>query len=414
MDRRVVVTGVGVISPVGNNKSDFWNSIINGESGVRQLTSFDASNFSSRIAGEVKNFDPLRYLNSKDLKKTDRFVQFALAAAKEAIEDAKLSLDEEDPYRVGVLVGSGIGSLFAIEQQHKILLEKGPSRISPFLIPRLIVNMASGQISISFKIKGPNFSIVTACASGTHAIGEAFRIIQRQEAEVMIAGGTESCITPLGVGGFCAMKALSTRNDNPEKASRPFDKERDGFIMAEGAGVVILESLDHAKGRSCPNIYAEILGYGTSGDAYHMTAPEPSGESPAKCMENALKDAGMKPEQISYINAHGTSTQLNDKVETQAIKKVFGEYAKRIPVSATKSMTGHLLGAAGGVEFIICTLAICQGIIPPTINYEYLDPECDLDYVPNKARRINVETALTNSFGFGGHNASLILGRFKQ
>ncbi len=414
MNRRIVVTGAGIISPVGNNKYDFWNSIINGKSGIGKLSSFDASNFSSKIAAEVKNFDPLVCLSKKDLKKTDKFVQFALAATKQALENSKLSLDKEDPYKIGVLVGSGIGSLFAVEQQHKIFLEKGPSRISPFLIPRLIINMASGQISISFKIKGPNFCVVTACASGSHAIGEAFRVIQRQEAEIMIAGGTESCITPLGVGGFCSMKALSTRNDNPEAASRPFDKERDGFVMGEGTGIVVLESLEHAKKRACSKIYAEVLGYGMSADAYHMTAPEPSGESPAKCMENALKDAGLKPEQISYINAHGTSTQLNDKIETQAIKKVFGEYAKKIPISSTKSMTGHLLGAAGGVEFIVCMLAIHNGIIPPTINYKYPDPDCDLDYVPNKARKSDVEIALTNSFGFGGHNATLILGKFKE
>ena len=406
MKRRVVVTGIGVISPVGNNREDFWTSIIKGMSGIGPLTFFDCNGYDSRIAGEVKNFTPHSFIPKKELRRMEKFVQFAVTAAKEAVDDSVLDLSKEDPFRIGVLVGSGIGSLRIIEAQHQVVLQKGPSRISPFLIPMLIVNMAAGHISILFNIKGPNSCTTTACASGTHAIGDAFRIIQYGDADVMIAGGTESCLTSLGVGGFCSLKALSTRNNEPGKASRPFDKERDGFIMAEGAGIVILEEIEHAKKRNA-KIYAEVIGYGMTGDGYHMTAPDPSGESPARCMANALKDGNIKPKDISYINAHGTSTLLNDKVETFAIKKVFGEYAKRIAISSTKSMTGHLLGAAGGVEFIVCCLAIGRGTVPPTINYEYPDPDCDLDYVPNEARQIKVNITLSNSLGFGGHNATI-------
>jgi len=336
----------------------------------------------------------------------EKFVQFAVTAAKEAVDDSGLDIPNENPFKIGVLVGSGIGSLRIIEEQHAVILKRGPSRITPFLIPMLIVNMASGHISIMFKLKGPNSCTTTACAAGTHALGNAFKIIQRGDADVMVTGGTESCITPLGVGGFCALKALSTRNNEPERASRPFDKERDGFVIAEGSGMVVLEEYEHAKKRNA-RIYAEVIGFGMSGDGYHMTAPDPTAESPAECMRSALKDAGIKPEDVSYINAHGTSTSLNDKVETLAIKKVFGDCAKKVPISSTKSMTGHLLGAAGGIEFVACCLAIKDGIIPPTINYENPDPDCDLDYVPNKARKAKVDICMSNSLGFGGHNATI-------
>jgi len=410
MKRRIVVTGLGVISPVGNNKEGFWTSLVNGKSGIGPLTSFDCRDYDSRIAGEIKDFTPHPFIPKKELRRMEKFVKFAVTAAKEAVDDSGLDISKEDPFNIGVLVGSGIGSLRIIEEQHKVILEKGPSRITPFLIPMLIVNMASGHISIMFNVKGPNSCTTTACAAGSHAIGGALRIIQHGDADVMITGGTESCLTALGVGGFCAMKALSTRNNEPQKASRPFDKERDGFVIAEGAGIAVLEELEHAKKRNA-RIYAEVSGFGMSGDGYHMTAPDPSGEGPANCMQSALKDARIKPEDISYINAHGTSTKLNDKVETLAIKKVFGGYAKKLAISSTKSMTGHLLGAAGGVEFAACCLAIERNVIPPTINYEYPDPHCDLEYVPNQARNEKVDIALSNSLGFGGHNATLCLKR---
>lgn len=413
MKQRVVVTGAGVISPVGNNKDEFWNSLLNGKSGIDRLTTFDPTDFASQIAGEVKGFDPSPFISAKDLRRMEKFVQYAVSATKMAIADAHLDLEREDPNRIGALVGSGIGSLRVIEEQYQVLLEKGPSKLSPFLIPMLIVNMASGQISIQLKIKGPNSCVTTACASGNHAIGDSFKILQRGDAEVMIAGGTESCITPLGIGGFCALKALSTRNEQPQKASRPFDRERDGFVMGEGAGIAILETLEHAKKRNA-SIYAEVIGYGMSADAYHITAPDPEGDGAARAMMAAITDAGISPEEVSYINAHGTSTPLNDKVETKAIKKVFGHHSKKIPVSSTKSMTGHLLGAAGGVEFVACCLAITHSSIPPTINYENPDPDCDLDYVPNEARRAEVRVALSNSLGFGGHNATLIVKRFAE
>jgi len=406
MKRRVVVTGLGVISAIGCAKEEFWDNLIKGKSGVGPLTRFDAAQYDSRIAGEVKNFVPHPFISSKDLRRMEKFVQFGVTAAKNAIDDADLDVSKEDPYKIGVIVGSGIGSLRIIEEQHSVILEKGPSRISPFLIPMLIVNMASGHISIMTGIKGPNLCTTTACASGSHAIGDAMRMIQYGDADVMIAGGAESCITTLGVGGFCALKALSTRNNEPERASRPFDKDRDGFVMAEGCGIVVLEELKHAKKRNA-KIYGEIVGYGMTGDAYHMTAPDPKGEGAARCMINALKDGNLKPEDISYINAHGTSTTLNDKIETLAIKKVFGSFAKKVPISSTKSMMGHQLGAAGAVEFVICCLSIERSIIPPTINYENPDPDCDLDYVPNKARKTKVNICLSNSLGFGGHNATL-------
>ncbi|OIO32978.1 MAG: beta-ketoacyl-[acyl-carrier-protein] synthase II [Candidatus Omnitrophica bacterium CG1_02_40_15] len=408
MKRRVVVTGLGVISPIGCAKEAFWANLIKGKSGIAPLTYFDASQYESRIAGEIKDFAPHPFISVKNLRRMEKFVQFGVTAAKNAIDDSGIDVSKEDPYRIGIIVGSGIGSLRIIEEEHKVILEKGPSRITPFLIPMLIVNMAAGHISIMIGVKGPNLCTTTACASGSHAIGEAMRIIQYGDADIMIAGGTESCITTLGIGGFCALKALSTRNNDPERASRPFDKDRDGFVMSEGCGIVILEELKHAKKRNA-KIYGEAVGYGMTGDAYHMTAPDPKAEGPARCMLNALKDANLKPEEISYINAHGTSTPLNDKIETLAIKKVFGNFAKKVPISSTKSMLGHQLGAAGAVEFVICCLSIERGVIPPTINYETQDPDCDLDYVPNKARQLKVNTCLSNSLGFGGHNATLIV-----
>ncbi len=410
--RRVVITGLGVVSPVGNNVDEFWSSLIAGKGGIDRIAQFDPTQYDSQIAGEVKGFDPSAYISPKKIRRIDKFVQYALVAAHQAVSNAQIDFKNEDAFQVGVLIGSGIGSLYIIQEQTKVLLEKGPAKMSPFTIPMLIVNMASGQVAIAFGVKGPNSTVATACASGTHAIGDAFEIIQRGDAQVMIAGGTESCICKIGVGAFCAMKALSTRNDQPEKASRPFDKHRDGFIIAEGAGIVILESLEHARKRGI-SIYAELVGYGMSGDAYHMTAPDPEGEGAARAMSEALRNARIKLEDVSYINAHGTSTPLNDKVETLAIKKVFGKSAQRIPVSSTKSMTGHLLGAAGAVELVACCLSIKDNIIAPTINYETPDPDCDLDYVPNKAREAKIDVALSNSLGFGGHNATLVIKRFQ-
>ena len=403
-----------MITPVGNTAREAWQAIIEGKSGTGPLTQINPEKFNSKVAAEVKNFDPAVYFPPKDIKKTDRFAQFAVAAAQLTIEDSKLDLSKEDPHRIGVLVGSGIGGLRTIEEQHRIFLEKGPSRISPFLIPMLIVNMAPAQISIRFKLQGPNNCVATACATGSNAIGDAFKIIQREEADVMLAGGTESCITALGFGGFDSMKALSTHNEEPEKASRPFDKTRDGFVMGEGCGVLILEELEHARKRGA-KIYCEMAGYGMTSDATHITAPDPKGDGAARCMVNALADAGIKPEAVTYINAHGTSTPLNDKVETIAIKKALGENAaKKVMVSSTKSHMGHLLGASGGVEAIFCALAILEGIVPPTINYYHPDPECDLDYVPNEARKAKVKVALSNSLGFGGHNACICLKEFVE
>lgn len=404
-----------MISPVANTAEESWKAFIEGRSGTGPLTQVDSSAYNSKVAGEVKNFDPSLYFTPKEIKKSDRFVQFAVGCAKMAAKDCGFDLSKLDPHRIGVLVGSGIGGLRVIEEQHKILLEKGASRVSPFLIPMLIVNMAPGQISIALGIKGPNNCVATACATGANAIGDAFKIIQRGEADMMIAGGTESCITPLGFGGFDAMKALSTLNDDPASASRPFDKTRSGFVMGEGCGVIILETLEHAKKRGVTKIYAEMVGYGMTSDASHITAPDPTGEGAARCMVNALKDAEIKPEQVNYINAHGTSTYLNDKVETLAIKKALGEaVAKKVKISSTKSMTGHLLGAAGGVEAIVCVKAIQEGIVPPTINLKHPDPECDLDYVPNQAQKLNVDVAFSNSLGFGGHNACIVFKKFAE
>jgi len=411
MERRVVVTGLGVISSLGNEVSSLWDALLKGKSGISRITSFDASKFDSQIAGEVKDFDPLKYMSLKETKRMERFVQFAVAAAKQAMADAAIDMSKEDPYRVGVLVGSGVGSLHVMEEQCRIYEQKGPSKISPFMIPLLIVNEAAGNVSIVFGAKGPNTCVATACATGSHAIGDAFRIIERGDADIMIAGGTESCISPMGIGGFCALKALSCRNEEPERASRPFDRERDGFVMSEGAGIVVLEELEHAKKRRA-EIYAEIVGYGMTGDAYHITAPDPTGESSAFAMKFALRDANLNPEDVQYINAHGTSTQLNDKIETAAIKMCFNNHAKALAISSTKSMTGHLIGAAGGLEFIITVLAIKNNVVPPTINLEYPDPECDLDYVPNQARQMRVDVAMSNSLGFGGHNATLVAKKF--
>jgi len=412
--RRVVVTGLGAVTPIGNTKDDLWKALLAGKSGASRITQFDPTGFDSQIACEVKNFDPSLYItNTRDLRRMDRFVQFAVYCAKMALDDSGLDISKEDPYRIGVLVGSGIGGLKVIHDQTMILIEKGPSRLSPLLIPMLIVNMAPGQISISLGIKGPNSCVATACATGNHSIGEAFRLIQHGYADMMIAGGTEAAIVQTSVGGFCALTALSKRNNDPERASRPFDKDRDGFVIGEGCGIAVLESLDHAKKRGA-KIYAEVAGYGMSGDAYHMTAPDPNGEGAAMCMKLALQDGGINLEDVSYINAHGTSTALNDKIETLAIKKTFGKQAYKIPVSSTKSMTGHLLGAAGGVEFISSVMAVKEDMVPPTINYETPDPECDLDYVPNKARNVKVNVAISNAFGFGGHNACIAVKKFNM
>ena len=414
--RRVVVTGLGVVSPIGSTIEEFWKSLLEGKSGVKRLQCFDPTHFTCKIAAEVKNFDPSEYLSAKDMKRMDRFVQFAVVAAKKAVADARLNLDSEDRNRIGVLVGSGIGGLHTVEKEHKQFItlgpEKGPDRISPFLIPMLIVNMASGQVSITLGLKGPNTAIATACATGNHAIGDAYRIIERGEADVMVCGGSEAATTLMGFGGFCALKALSTAyNDEPERASRPFDKNRDGFVIGEGSGVVVLEEAQRAQKRNA-TIYCEMIGYGMSGDAYHMTAPDPKGDGGIRCLKASLKDAGIKPEEVDYINAHGTSTLYNDKIETLAIKKVFGNHAKKLAISSTKSVMGHLLGAAGGVELIASALAIKEGIIPPTINYETPDPDCDLDYVPNKPRAAKLKVVMSNALGFGGHNATLVVRKF--
>jgi 3-oxoacyl-[acyl-carrier-protein] synthase II len=413
--RRVVVTGLGVVSPVGHTIDKFWNSLLEGKSGVKRLTRFDPTYYTCKIGAEINDFDPSPYLSAKELKRMDRFVQFAVVGAKKAVVDSRIDLEKTDRERFGVLIGSGIGGLHTVEAEHRQYIalgpEKGPSRISPFLIPMLIINMASGQTSITLGLKGPNSAIGTACATGNHAIGDAFRIIQRDEADLMICGGSEAAITVMGFGGFCALKALSLRNDEPEKASRPFDKNRDGFVMGEGAGIVLLEDLDHALKRNAP-IYCEMAGYGMSGDAYHMTAPDPEGDGGVRCMKASIKDAGIKPEDVDYINAHGTSTLYNDRIETLAIKKVFGEHARKLAISSTKSVTGHLLGAAGGVELIASALAIKHSIIPPTINYETPDPECDLDYVPNKPRAHKIKVVASNALGFGGHNATLVIKKY--
>lgn len=411
MKQRVVITGMGVMTSLGRDLETFWGNLMAGKSGVGMIEQFDVSEYPTRIAAEIKDFNPEQYFDKKEARRMDRFVQFAVAASLSALQDAALNVKEDtDPERVGVYVGSGIGGLTTWEEQHKILLEKGPKRVSPFFIPMMIANMASGQISMLTGAKGPNSTAVTACATGTHSIGDSFKMIQRGDADVMICGGAEATISPTGVAGFCALRAMSTRNEEPEKASRPFDTDRDGFVMGEGSGILILESLEHAQKRGA-RIYGEVIGYGMSGDAYHMTDPDPDGA--ARCMAKAIKDAGISPDAIDYINAHGTSTPVGDRSETTAIKKALGDHAYKVAVSSTKSMTGHLLGAAGGVEALICSLTLKHGIIPPTINLDNQDPECDLDYVPNQARPADVKVAMSNSFGFGGHNATIILKKFE-
>ena len=412
MRRRVVVTGMGMVSPLAIGVEETWQALIQGKSGVARITKFDPTGFDTQIAAEVKDFAPENFMDKKDIRRMDIFIQYAVAAATLALEDAQLKITPANADRVGVVVGAGLGGLTTLEAFHKVLLEKGPGRISPFFIPMLIVNEAPGQISMRFGAKGPNTSVVTACATGNHNIGDAWRIIQRGDADAVIAGGVEATVTPLAVAGFNAMKALSTRNDEPEKASRPFDKDRDGFVMGEGSGIIILEELQQALDRGA-KIYAEIIGYGLTGDAYHITAPAPEGEGAARCMAMALKSAGIEPEEVDYINAHGTSTDYNDLYETIAIKTVFKEHARKLAVSSTKSMIGHLLGGAGGVEAIFTVLTIGRGIIPPTINYQTPDPGCDLDYVPNVARKASVRVALSNSFGFGGTNAVLAFKKFE-
>jgi len=408
-----VVTGLGIISPIGTGKDAFWEALLRGESGVRRITRFDPSEFRTQIAAEVIDFNPETYIDKKDARRMDRYTQFAVAATGLALKDAEIAPGTVDPDRVGVVLGCGIGGIETFEEQTRVLVTRGPSRISPFFVPMMIANMGAGYVAIVNGFYGPNSTIVTACASSNQAVGEAFRIIQRGEADVMVTGGTEAGITPVGIAGFCAMKAMSTRNDEPARASRPFDAGRDGFVVGEGAAILILENMERAVARGA-HIYAEITGYGQSCDAYHITAPDPEGSGAAKAMERALADAGLTPGEVSYINAHGTSTPFNDKVETLAIKKVFGEFAYRVPVSSTKSMTGHLLGAAGGIEAAACVLSIARGVIPPTINYERPDPECDLDYVPGEARQTEVDVAISNGFGFGGHNATLVFKRYRE
>jgi beta-ketoacyl-acyl-carrier-protein synthase II len=406
-----VITGQGVVSPLGSEVETFWTRLIAGESGIGPVTRFDISKFDTRFGGEVREFRSEDYMDRKEIRRADLFVQYAVGATAQAVRQSGVSPQTVDPNRYGVIVGSGIGGIATFEDQHRVLLEKGPSRVSPFFIPMMISDMASGIVSIQFGAKGPNYATVSACSSGAHAVGDAFRIIQCNEADVMIAGGAEAPITPVSFAGFCSMKAMSTRNDDPTHASRPFDAQRDGFVMGEGAGVVVLEELEHAKKRGV-KILAEIVGYGATGDAHHMTAPAPEGEGAARAMRAAIRDSGLSPESFGYMNAHGTSTPLNDKFETQAIKSVFGEHAKKLPVSSTKSMTGHLLGAAGGLETIICVLALERQKVPPTVNYQHPDPDCDLDYVPNTARSVDLQAALSNSLGFGGHNVTLAFSRY--
>ncbi len=410
MRRRVVITGVGVVSPLGLDTPSTWSALVAGKSGIGPITKFDASAFTCRIGGEVRGFVPESYIDRKDVKKMDTFIHFAIAASNEAVADSGLKIDAQNGERVGVYIGSGIGGMPLFEETHKAYLDKGPRRISPFFIPGMIVNLAAGHVSILFGAKGPNLACATACATGNHAIGEAMRLIREDYADAMIAGGTDAVIVPLAVGGFCAMKALSTRNDEPEKASRPFDADRDGFVIGEGAGILVLEEREHALARGA-TIYAELAGYGLSGDAFHISAPSPNGDGAARAMRGALKDAGIDGPEVDYINAHGTSTPVGDSIETTAVKTVFGSHARKLAFASTKSMTGHLLGAAGGLESAITSLAVRHGVVPPTINYVTPDPSCDLDCVPNTARRMPIRAALNNSFGFGGTNACLVMTR---
>jgi len=406
-----VITGLGVVSPVGTGLEKFWSSLTGGVSGIKRLTRFEPDSFSTKIAGEVSDFEPGRYFDRKESRRMDRFTQFAVAATGMALEDASLDLSRENRNRIGVILGSGIGGIETLEDQARVLAEKGPGRVSPFFVPMMIANMGAAQIAINYNLRGPNITSVSACASSANAIGDAFKVLQRGQADMMVTGGAEAPITPLAMAGFCSMKAMSTRNDEPEKACRPFDAKRDGFVVGEGAAILIMETLEHALARGA-RVYAEIAGYGCSCDAYHITAPDPEGCGAAISMSEAIIDAGMEPADVNYINAHATSTPLGDKAEIIAIKKVFGLHAGKLVVSSTKSMTGHLLGAAGGLEAAVCVLAIHRGIVPPTINYEEPDPECSLDFVPNVSRKADINVALSNSFGFGGHNATLVFKKF--
>ncbi|MBU5256166.1 beta-ketoacyl-ACP synthase II [Tissierella praeacuta] len=409
--KRVVITGLGAITPIGIGKENFWNSLIEGKSGIGAITRFDTTDFDTKIGAEVKDFDPSNYIDKKEARRMDRFTQYAVAGAKLALEDGKVELDKLNLDKVGVIIGVGIGGMETMETEFTKLRDRGPSRVSPLFIPMMISNMAPGQISMTFGFRGPTMTVTTACASSTHAIGEGFRMISTGNVDMIVAGGADASITPISVAGFCSMKALSTRNDNPTKASRPFDKERDGFVMGEGAGILILEELNHALARGA-NIYGEIVGYGSTSDAFHITQPDPEAKGATRAMELALEEAAADYHDVDYINAHGTSTYFNDKLETLAIKNVFKEYAKALNISSTKSMTGHLLGAAGGIEAIATIMAIKEGIIPPTINYEYLDEECDLNYTPNEAVKRDINYALSNSLGFGGHNATVLFKKY--
>jgi len=408
--RRVVVTGMGVIASLGHNVNDFWASLVAGKSGVDKVTLFDTKDYSCQIGAEVRGWDPTQHMDAKEVRRNDRYTHFGFCAAKQAVADAKLDMTKEDGDRVGVLIGSGIGGMLTIENQHKNLLEKGPRKVSPFMIPALISNMCSGLVAIELGARGPNFGVVSACSTSTHAIGESLRMIRYGDADVMICGGAEASITPLSYAGFCSMKAMSTFNENPQKASRPFDLNRDGFIMGEGGAVLVIESLEHAQARGA-HIYCELAGYAATCDAYHITSPDPEGKGLSQAMIKSLKDARIEPHQVDYINAHGTSTPYNDKFETIAIKKIFGDHARKLHISSTKSMTGHLLGAAGSIEAVISVKAIETGIVPPTINYETPDPDCDLDYTPNVKREAKIDTVLTDNLGFGGHNAALVFKR---
>lgn len=412
MKNRVVITGISAITPLGTGVEKYWQGLLEGKSGIDTIKSFDVSNFATQIAGEVKDFDAKDYLDRKEARRMDRFTQFAVAGSTMAVEDAGLKLDTIDKTRMGVVLGTGVGGMDTLEDTARLLHEKGPNRVSPFFVPMMIANMAAGQAAIALGAQGPNTTVVTACASATNAIGDAFKVIQRGDADIMVTGGTEAAIVPLALAGFCSMRALSTRNDDPQKASRPFDKERDGFVMGEGAGLLVLENLEHALKRGA-KIYAEVLGHGATADAHHITAPAPGGVGAARAIRDAINDAGLRPEDIDYINAHGTSTELNDKYETMAIKEVFADHAKKLAISSTKSMTGHLLGAAGGIEMVAAALSVQNDIVPPTINYENPDPECDLDYVPNKAKNMTVRYAMSNSFGFGGQNATVLIGKYE-
>lgn len=413
LKNRAVITGMGVISPIGNTLEEFWNHLVKGQSGIDFVTRFDVSEMPTKVAGEVKNFEPTDWLDKKESRRMDRFVQLAVAAAKMAIVDAGLDMEKLDKERAGVVVGCGIGGVTTFEEQKEVLMAKGPSRVSPFFVPMLISNMAAGHISIAFGLQGASSTIVTACASATNAIGEALLLIKRGEADIVLCGGTEAPLTPLAFAGFCSMKAMSTEKENPKEACRPFDSRRSGFVMGEGSGIIVLESLEHAKARNA-RIYAELVGYGSTSDAHHITTPVPGGAGATRAMRKALESAEIKPEDVDYINAHGTGTGANDATETAAIKTLFGPAAYQVPISSTKSMTGHLMGAAGGIEAIVCALTIQNGVIPPTINYGEPDPECDLDYVPNQARKIEVKVAMSNTFGFGGHNATIVLKKFED